>query len=116
VTISPEHQNLFEEAYAEVKAAHESGKVVICNYSGYVFVLTRIMDTELSFVANNVGYIHLLYVTKFDVWWSNYANVNHSLTTLDNGNAQITIKDKTAEVATPQYVENLLGTIINGDY
>ena len=94
--------------FAEVKAANEAGKVVICNYNGYVFRLTRVMDSELTFVANNVGYIHLLYLTKFDVWWSNYADVRHELKNLDNGNVQLTIAGKSAEVATPQYVENAL--------
>ena len=94
--------------FAEVKAANEAGKVVICNYNGYVFRLTRVMDSELTFVANNVGYIHLLYLTKFDVWWSNYADVRHELKDLDNGNVQLTIAGKSAEVATPQYVENAI--------
>ena len=91
--------------FAVVKAANEAGKVVICNYNGYVFRLTRVMDSELTFVANNVGYIHLLYLTKFDVWWSNYADVRHGLKDLDNGNVQLTIAGKSAEVATPQYVD-----------
>lgn len=108
-----------ETTYEEVKAAFEAKKVVYCHYEAKVY--------SLSTLAYNVAYFSVIlgdyhYRLAFypsnpnPTWGTDSKNFTHKLETLDNGNAKITISGESAEVATPQYVENLLGTIINGDY
>lgn len=108
-----------ETSYEEIKAAFEAKKVVYCHYDNRVY--------SLSTLAHNVAYFSVIlgdYHYRLAVypsnpnpsWGEDSKNFTHKLENLDNGNAQITIAGVTAEVATPQYVENLLGVIINGDY
>ena len=97
-----------ETTHDEIVAAHNEGKVVICKYNsqvGYLVVLSAnnavfhsysgVMNWQLTCYANGS-------------WVYSISDTRHELKTLDNGNAQITIAGKTAEVATPQFVENAI--------
>ena len=103
--------------YAEIVAARNEGKVVICNHEEEVFYLVFLNNTAAYFLAQyqTISYVANCKASN-NVWTYKSYNNDHSLETLDNGNVKVTIANKTAEVATPQYVENLLGVIINGDY
>ena len=103
--------------YDEIVAAHNEGKVVLCYYDNtWVARLEKVQSSQVMFQAyaeNSV--VRLISNTKGQWTYASYSTV-HNLKTLDNGNVELTISARTAEVATPQYVENLLGVIINGEY
>ena len=103
--------------YVEIVAARKEGKVVICNHEEQVFYLEFLNNTAAYFLAqyHTISYVANCKASN-NVWTYKAYNNDHSLETLDNGNVKVKIANKSAEVATPQYVENLLGIIINGDY
>lgn len=103
--------------YEDVKAAAESGKIVICVYNTMYYRLVS-LRTDAAFLACDEGNYHyrLTISAANSGYASIYFNRGHNIKDLDNGNVEIEISGKKREVATPQYVESLLGTIINGDY
>ena len=108
-----------ETSYDEIKAAFEANKVVYCYWQTRIYMLTKLEGGAAYFAVTHGNYYYRLVCypgTPSTSWDTTSENFQHTLKSLDNGNAQITIAGKTAEVATPQYVENLLGTIINGEY
>lgn len=105
-----------ETTYAEIVEANNAGKVVICKRGEEVFFLNSVSNTGAFFVATYYKYHYQITCSASSKWRYERFDLVDSMTDLENGNAEITIAGKTAEVATPQYVENLLGTIINGDY
>ena len=103
--------------YNEIVAARNEGKVVICNHEEMVFYLEFLNNSAAYFIAQYQTISYVANCRASDSKWTYKANNNnHSLETLENGNVKVTIANQTAEVATPQYVENLLGVIINGEY
>ena len=101
--------------YDEIVAAHNEGKNVLCIYNNNIAQLSQILESVLYFFVVGANAIRVS-CFKGGAWSYKTYNFSHELSTLDNGNAQITIAGKTAEVATPQYVQTTLGTIINGEY
>jgi hypothetical protein len=102
--------------YDEIKAANDEGKIVVARHENSIYRLSALKAYEAVLFASEANNSYTLKCSNKNAW-SGAAIVNtHDLKTLDNGNAEITIAGKTAEVVTPQYVENLLGVIINGDY
>ena len=97
-----------ETTYNEIIEAHNEGKIVICEYDVWVCRLTKIQASQVmlqAFAENSVTRL----VCKSNGQWANATySTYHNLKTLDNGNCEITIAAKTAEVATPQYVENAI--------
>lgn len=102
--------------YNEIIEAHNEGKIVICQDGVWVTRLTRVQATQVQFQCSSFPNVTRLTCSDANVWSRGSFNVEHNMETLANGNVKIKIATQTAEVATPQYVENLLGTIINGDY
>jgi hypothetical protein len=102
--------------YNEIIEAHNEGKIVICQDGVWVTRLTRVQATQVQFQCSSFPNVTRLTCSDANVWSRGSFNVEHNLETLANGNVKIKVATQTAEVATPQYVENLLGTIINGDY
>ena len=96
--------------YNEVVNAYNEGKVVICNHNSVALRLTYIASFGLAYF--NATYGTTIYDAILNrnnnVWSASSINAAHELKNLDNGNAQITIAGKSAEVATPQYVENAI--------
>lgn len=105
-----------ETTYNEIIEAHNEGKIVICEYDVWVCRLTKIQASQVMFQASADSSVTRLTCNTKGQWSVGTSSTFHNLKTLDNGNCEITIAARTAEVATPQYVETLLGTIINGDY
>lgn len=106
-----------ETTYEEIVAARNEGKVVICNHQEQVFYLEYLNNTAAYFIAHYQTIFYVANCKASDNKWTYKAyNNNHSLENLENGNVKVTIANQSSEVATPQFVENLLGTIINGDY
>jgi hypothetical protein len=105
-----------ETTYEEIVAANNEGKVVICKYGLYITRLTQVLESLVYFDATSGNQVLRVTCYNTDAWtYVNY-NTSHKLETLANSNVQLTIAGNSSEVATPQYVENLLGVIINGDY
>ena len=108
-----------ETSYDEIKEAFEANKVVYCYWETRIYMLIKLEGGAAYFAVTHGNYYYRLVCypgTPSTSWGTTSENFQHTLKSLDNGNAQITIAGKTAEVATPQYVENLLGVIINGEY
>lgn len=108
-----------ETSYDEIKEAFEANKVVYCYRETRVYMLTKLEAGAAYFAVTHGNYYYRLVChpgAPSTSWGATSENFQHSLKSLANGNAQITIAGNTAEVATPQYVENLLGVIINGEY
>ena len=108
-----------ETSYEEIKEAFEANKVVYCYWETRIYMLNKLEAGAAYFAVTHGNYYYRLICypgTPSTSWNTTSENFQHTLKTLANGNAEITIAGKTAEVATPQYVETLLGTIINGDY
>ena len=108
-----------ETSYEEIKEAFEANKVVYCYWEARIYMLNKLEAGAAYFAVTHGNYYYRLICypgTPSTSWNTTSENFQHTLKTLANGNAEITIAGKTAEVATPQYVETLLGVIINGDY
>lgn len=99
--------------YDEILAAHNAGKVVKCLYQKIIFDL-RYVTNILYFAANVNNNLYYLKCPQSNKWQYSTENTEHKLETLDNGNAQITIAGKTAEVATPQYVQQEIANVGGG--
>lgn len=102
--------------YEEIVEARNAGKSVTCRYGQTIAQLISITDSVIYFTSIDIKKEVRFICYSSNSWTYNEHNTGHELKTLDNGNVQVTIAGKTAEVATPQYVESLLGTIINGEY
>lgn len=104
--------------YEEINAAVAAGKVVFCRYApkDAICFCVRKYNETFYFSSLSINEYNEVLCYKSDTWNFHGSSVSHKLKKLDNGNAEIMIAGVTAEVATPQYVESLLGTIINGDY
>lgn len=106
-----------ETTYNEIIEAYNEGKVVFVKKGNFSYYLNRIIaDTGAYFFAAYQA-VHRSVVCLFNNAWSE-GTINMGVSVVDNGDGtlSLTANNQTAEVATPQYVENLLGTIINGDY
>ena len=100
-----------ETSYEEIKAAFEAKKVVYCHYDNRVYLLSTLAHNVAYFSVILGDYHYRLAVYPSNPnprWGEDSRNFTHKLETLDNGNAKITIAGKSAEVATPQYVENAI--------
>lgn len=90
--------------YAEVKAAYDSGKTVICRYSVYITRLTQITATNAIFTATiDHTIVRLMCYTTTKVWTATNFNTAPKLEVLNNGNVRVTIAGKSQELmpATP---------------
>lgn len=101
-----------ETTFEEIMAAKNSGKIVICNYLSRITYLVYVLDSTLYFQSESGDVALSLFVSinsSQKTSW-NYKNYryDHTLLNLDNGNVQVTIAGNSAEVATPQYVENAI--------
>ena len=102
--------------YEEIVEARNAGKMVICVYNQLIYKLIRLTAERASFSVPESNTLYQLVCPKGGSWIRDNVNYTHKLENLADNNVKITIAGQTAEVATPQYVENLLGVIINGDY
>ena len=103
--------------YDEIMAAHNEGKVVLCYFEDtWVARLEKVQSSQVMLQAYAENSVTRLICKKSGAWAYATYSTEHSLSNLDNGNVEVKIGAKSAEVATPQYVENLLGVIINGEY
>ena len=93
--------------YDEILAAHNEGKVVRCYYNNVVYELVYITNV-LYFSALVANSLYTIKVPQSNKWQFSSSNTEHKLDNLDNGNVQLTIAGKSAEVATPQYVEDAI--------
>lgn len=104
-----------ETSYDEIKEAFETNKVVYCYWEYRVYMLTKLEAGAAYFAVVHGNYYYRLVCypgTPSKSWRTTSENFQHSLSTLDNGNVQVTIAGKSAEVATPQYVENAIASAI----
>jgi hypothetical protein len=97
-----------ETTYDEIVEARNAGKMVICVYNQLIYKLIRLTADRAGFSVTEGNTLYQVFCPKEGSWIRDNVSLTHKLETLDNGNAQITIAGKTAEVATPQYVENAI--------
>ena len=97
-----------ETTFAEIVEASNAGKSVTCRYGQTIAQLISITDSVIYFTSIDIKRETRFVCYPSNLWTYTDHNTGHELKTLDNGNAQITIAGKTAEVATPQYVENAI--------
>ena len=102
--------------YAEIVTAYEENRMIYLNKDNMQYVLQYILPNTIYFVSTYQKYHYQVGCVEAGSWFSQRIDLNNRIEDVDNGNIKVTIDSKTREVATPQYVENLLGTIINGDY
>ena len=96
-------------SYDEIKEAFEANKVVYCSYQTRIYMLSKLETGAAYFAVTHGNYYYRLVCypgAPSTSWGATSENFQHSLKSLANGNAQITIAGNTAEVATPQYVDN----------
>lgn len=92
----------------EIKTAAASKKIVYCYYNNMCLVLSILSSNEAIFSASKGNYLYALACNYKNEWSAASYIYSHELKTLDNGNVQVTIAGKSAEVATPQYVDNAI--------
>ena len=96
--------------YDEIIEAHNAKKEVLCKYyissnDCRIARLVLVNDGVLVYFQVTVGSdTQRLVCYPSNVWNNLYINNSHKLEDLDNGNVQVTIAGKTAEVVTPQNV------------
>ena len=95
--------------YDEIIAAHNEGKVVLCYYDDtWVARLEKVQSSQVMFQAYAENSVIRLVCNTRGQWTYASFSTEHNLKTLDNGNVEVKIGARTAEVATPQYVENAI--------
>jgi hypothetical protein len=85
--------------YNEIIEAHNEGKIVICEYDVWVCRLTKIQASQVMFQASADSSVTRLTCNTKGQWSLGTSSTFHNLKQLDNGNVEITINAKTAEVA-----------------
>ena len=117
VEIPAPESPVFEAVYnvttfAEIVEAYNAGKSVTCRYGQAIAQLISITDSSIYFTSIDIKKETRFICYSSNLW--NYANNNttHELSTLDNGNVQVTIAGKSAEVATPAYVSDAIASAI----
>ena len=90
--------------FAEIVEAYNAGKSVTCRHGQTIAQLISIADSVIYFTSIDIKRETRFICYSSNTWTYNDHNTGHELKTLDNGNAQITIAGKTAEVVTPQNV------------
>lgn len=93
--------------YNEILEAYNADKIVICKYNNVIFRLVYAVNI-MHFAANVNKALMYVRCPQSNKWQQSTENTEHKLETLDNGNVQLTIAGQSAEVATPQYVENAI--------
>lgn len=101
-----------ETTYDEIVEAHNNGKIVICEYDVWVCRLTKIQASQVMFQASADNSVTRLTCNTKGQWSVGTSSTAHNLKQLDNGNVEITISTKTAEVATPAYVSDAIASAI----
>lgn len=99
--------------YEEIMAAHNEGKVVICKHYGYVLRLSQTYGDNIVFTASSGTTTAKIRCNSQNKYFYETSNAAHSLETLSDNKVKITIAGKTAEVATPQYVQSLIVSTLN---
>lgn len=95
--------------YDEIMAAHNEGKVVLCYYdNNWVARLEKVQTSQVMLQAYAEHSVVRLVCNNKGQWTMASFSTEHYLKTLDNGNVEVKIGARTAEVATPQYVENAI--------
>ncbi len=95
--------------FAEIVEARNKGKEVLCKYNDRIARIVQVMDNVLIYFEVTIGSdSQRLVCYPSNRWDSLYINNSHKLENLADNNVKITIAGQTAEVATPQYVENAI--------
>ena len=95
--------------FAEILTAYNDGKEVLCNYKNqWIARLDRTQSTQYTFSAQAYPNILRIICNDRDEWTYASFSADHALKHLSNGNVEIKITNQSAEVATPQYVENAI--------
>ena len=106
-----------ETTYEEIKAAYDSGKVVHCDYNSYCFVLSRLTEGSAFFGAMNAPNAY-----RFTCSSSSFWGTLSTYQLEEKANKTTTISESSTDTQYPSakavydFVNNTLGTIINGDY
>lgn len=117
VEIPAPESSTFEAVYgattfAEIVEAYNAGKSVTCRYGETIAQLISINDSVIYFTSINIKSETRYICYSSNVWNYNTHNTAHELSKLDNGNVQVTIAGKSAEVATPAYVSDAIASAI----
>ena len=102
--------------FQEIKDAYVAGKYIVFEYVNNVFHINRVTDTEIYFVSINGALGYRVGLNNKNNWYQNvYPNEQSS-------NKVTSLSDKSTDTQYPSakavydFVNNTLGTIINGDY
>ena len=95
--------------YEEIVEARNKGKEVLCKFNDRIARIVQVMDNVLIYFEVTIGSdSQRLVCYPSNRWDSLYINNSHKIENLADNNVKITIAGQTAEVATPQYVENAI--------
>ena len=91
-----------ETTLQEIKDAIAAKKVVVCYFDNKCYVLSIITSNDVTLVASKGNYLYALACNYKNEWNGAAYIYSHELNNLANGNVQLTIAGKSAEVATPR--------------
>lgn len=104
-----------ETTYEEVVAAYESGKVVHCDYQERCYTLAMVVGGAAWFSSVAITTCYMIHVTS-DGWGKGNYTMEYVSGRRTVINAQSTDDSYPSCKAVYDFVNNTLGTIINGDY
>jgi hypothetical protein len=102
--------------FQEVHDAYYAGKYIVFEYANNVFHINRVTASDIYFISVNGTIIYRIGLNNKNNWYQNaYQNElsANKVTTLSESS---TDTQYPSAKAVYDFVENLLGTIINGDY
>lgn len=98
--------------FAEIVEAYNAGKLVTCRHAQTIAQLISITDSSIYFTSIDIKRETRFICFSSNLWSCGNHNTAHELSTLDNGDVQVTIAGKSAEVATPAYVSDAIASAI----
>ena len=94
--------------YEEIVVAYNKGRIVKCQYGDSVYLLNRVLANGVYFAAISGSYIFQIGCTNSNLWFTERIDNSHKLTVLEDNTVELIIRGVSAEVTTPQYVEDAI--------
>ena len=102
--------------FQEIKDAFVAGKYIVFEYANNVFHINRVTDTEIYFVSINCTLGYRVGLNNKNNWYQNVYQNEQSTNKVTSLSSSSTDTQYPSAKAVYDFVNNTLGTIINGDY
>jgi hypothetical protein len=102
--------------YEEVLEAYNAGKVVHCDHENVCYVMSSISTSHIFFTIINANNSSRIYVRANSTWGKESTALEQTTNKVKTISAESTDTQYPSAKAVYDFVNNTLGTLINGDY